>query len=75
MKKQTTFDAPIMTGKTSVNPTNTQKAVRQIVDDFKKVRQFKVGCKKPDGRSGELDDKTYVPGVTALSVSELLPMQ
>jgi hypothetical protein len=51
LRKKTSYEAPVITGHSDAK--STDKAVRQIAEDFKKVKYFKVGCQKPT--SGALD--------------------
>lgn len=64
---------PVMTGKSDGKAR--ERAIKQIGRQFEQVRQFEVGCEKPDMRGGLDNQKTTIPGVVATSVREILPLQ
>ena len=41
---------PVMTGKSDGKAK--ERAIKQITRQFEQVRQFEVGCEKPDMRGG-----------------------
>lgn len=64
---------PVMTSVKRADAQTNEKAVDQINKSFRTVKKFTVGCAKPDLRG--YDDSQTVQGVTAISVSEILPLQ
>ena len=62
-----------MTSTRRADPHTNEKAVEQINKSFRTVKKFTVGCEKPDLRA--YDENQTVKGVTAVSVSEILPLQ
>jgi hypothetical protein len=54
---------------TGASEANTKQATSQIEQTFVASQKFKVGCKKLD-HLGQV-----VPGVTAVSVKDIFPLQ